>query len=362
MTRDLHQVDTVIIGAGAIGLAIARELANNNASPSLYVLEQHARSGEEVSSHNSGVIHAGIYYPTHSLKARLCVQGNRLLYRYAALNRLPFKQLGKLIVAKASQRKELEALFQQGLNNGVQGLTWLEQDALQALEPNVTANIAIQSSTTGIIDAPAFVQQLEFDASAQGAHILFRHQVVRIKAIHNGYELYINHEFYLHCRCLINAAGLSAGKFSSEQNSYFAQGQYFTYQAPSPFSQLIYPLPEKNQQGLGVHSTIDMHEQLHFGPDVQYMPTVDYHFDENRKHHFAQAIRQYFPALDVDKLKPGQVGVRPKISAENQPAKDFHISKTSNGRGALITLMGIESPGLTASLAIGQYVRELLNE
>ena len=354
-------LDTVVIGAGVVGLACARAIAKRSGEP-VFVVEQHPRSGEETSSHNSGVIHAGIYYPQGSLKADLCVKGNRQLYAYAKEKRIPHKKLGKLIVAKEPQREALQALYNQATSNGVVGLTWLEKSDINQREPNVNADIAIHSSTTGIIDAAALTAQLEADVCALGATVLFKHQVSDIKRVKNRYQLTINNAFILSCRHLVNAAGLSATQLAQDRPTYFAKGQYYNYQTAAPFSQLVYPLPEPNQQGLGIHATLNLAGQVQFGPDVQFQATPSYAFDESRKLHFVRAIQDYFPDVNSDKLKPGQTGIRPKLSQAGEPAEDFHIAAQRNGSAVLINLFGIESPGLTASLAIGDYVSNLLNE
>ena len=360
-TLPIEEVDTVIIGAGVVGLAIARELAQSFQTE-VAVLEQHARCGEEVSSHNSGVIHAGLYYPKSWLRTQLCIKGRKLLYQYAEEKGITYRRVGKLVVATSEQQGELQRIYKQAQQNGVNDLQWLNRNQLQHKEPNVEAEYAIFSPSSGIIDTAQYIQQLEIDAQLLGVNLCYQHRVGSVVKHQAGYRLVVNNAFIVQCRQLINAAGLGATHLTSNQTTYFGKGHYYSYQAPPPFQHLVYPLPDTALRGLGVHSTMNLAGQVQFGPDISYQDHIDYSFDENRKLDFISAIQRYYPQLNPDKLMPGQTGVRPKLSGPNEMAKDFHISLSRDKKIRLIELFGIESPGLTASLAIANYVRELLNE
>ena len=357
-------LDCVVIGAGVVGLACARQLAE--AGDDVLVLEQHELIGSETSSRNSEVIHAGIYYPTGSLKAALCVDGNRLLYQYCLDNNIPHENCGKVIVATHDGQVDvLESYRSQAEANGVAPLQWLDQQQLARLEPAVRAIGGLMSSTTGIIDSHSFMLSLEGRLEAAGGMIAFGSRVERIEAHSKHVELLVDGTV-LRCRKVINSAGLEAPGLARQTDphapdAYFARGHYFSYSGKPPFSRLVYPVAEPG--GLGVHVTIDLAGQVKFGPDVQWCEAPDYQFDESRKNAFEEAIRRYFPTLVSERLQPDYVGVRPKISGPEEAGADFRIDgPDQHGVSGLVNLLGIESPGLTASLAIAKRVTGLLAE
>lgn len=380
MSNDLKS-DITIIGAGVIGLAIARSLATQYLpNTSILVLEACNQAGLHTSTRNSGVIHAGIYYPTNSLKAKLCVKGKHLLYRYCAERSISHKKIGKFIVAKAHQKDQLHALWQQAKNNGVDDLIWLETEALKQKEPNVSGDCALFSPSTGIIDSAEYLLVLQADLDALGVDIAYQCQVVSIDTSQSTNRLVINNQgqtLTLESPLVINAAGLGAQTIASatnglEQSSiptlYPCKGHYFSLSGPSPFTHLVYPMPEPNTTGLGIHATLDTSGQVRFGPDTQYCSDdYSYQFDniDTARDRFVNAIRNYYPHIHADnlkqKLQPDFVGIRPKIQGPKQPSCDFIIrDESDNGAHGVINLFGIESPGLTASLAIGEYVTDMV--
>lgn len=360
------ELDAVVIGGGVIGLAVARALALQGRSVTL--LESESRLGQHTSSRNSEVIHAGIYYPPGSLKARLCVAGKALLYAYAEQNGVPHRRLGKLIVAtREDEVPALEKIRSNADQCGVTDLEWLETKHVTALEPAVKAVRGLFSPSTGIIDSHAFMSALRRDATEHGAEVVTSSPVMGGRVLDTGgFELAIGgaEPTTVRCRTLVNAAGLWAQNVarsiqgvpaSSIPAQYFAKGHYFTLNGKSPFSHLVYPVPVPG--GLGVHVTLDLAGQARFGPDVSWIDGVDYSFQAGREARFYEAIRRYFPALGAGALTPGHTGIRPKLGGAGEPAQDFllHAEREHSVPG-LINLYGIESPGLTASLALAEQV------
>lgn len=357
-----ERLDTIVIGAGVVGLACAARLAE--AGRDVLVLEQHRIIGSETSARNSEVIHAGIYYPTGSEKARLCVQGKALLYDYCARYAIPHARCGKVIVAVTDDQTEiLEGYRRQANENGAGELRWLDQKALNAMEPSVRGVAGLFSESTGIIDSHSFMLSLQGRLEAAGGMIAFGSRVERLGLV-SGIPEVVLEEQSLQARVLVNSAGLSApflaaGIDPHAPAGHFARGHYFSYSGRAPFSRLVYPVAEPG--GLGVHVTVDLAGQVKFGPDVQWCDAVDYEFDTSRKGNFAEAIRRYFPDLDEDRLQPDYVGVRPKISGPGERAADFRVDGAQvHGVPGLINLLGIESPGLTSSLAIAEQVAALV--
>lgn len=368
----MFDVECVVIGAGVVGLATAYALSKQGVE--VMVLEQHDNIGVESSSRNSEVIHAGIYYPQDSLKAQLCVQGKKLLYQFCQQHHIPHQAIGKLIIAQNdAELEQLKQLKHNAHACGVDDLQLLSAAAAQEIEPQIRCAAALYSPSTGIIDSHSLMLSLQGLSEQQGAQIVF-HTPVSALRLHaeKGFEVHIKEQdFSLHCRYLINAAGLWAPKLSTTLGivdeaapiiDEYCKGQYFSYQGKNPFNHLIYPLP--NEAGLGIHSSQDLGGQLRFGPDVQWVPHLDYDPDPNRLDDFYATIRNYWPAVQKDRLQPDFCGIRAKISPRGQPAADFYIATAAaHGYSGLIQLFGIESPGLTACLAIGEYVhKQLLND
>jgi L-2-hydroxyglutarate oxidase LhgO len=358
-------VECVVVGAGVIGLAVARALVQRGHE--VVVLERHGSIGNETSSRNSEVIHAGIYYPTGSLKAQLCVAGRERLYGYCARRGVGHRRLGKLIVATTSvQSATLEALQQKAEANGVWDLQPLTAPQARRLEPAVRCTAALLSPSTGIIDSHGLMLSLQGEAEEGGAMIAFHAPVLggwlepdRITLDVGGAA-----PMRLACRRLVNAAGLGAQEIVQRlvgfdwafvPPRYLAKGHYFTLPGRSPFSRLIYPVPEA--AGLGVHVTLDLGGQARFGPDVEWVDSINYDIDPQRALSFYQAIRRYYPELRDGALQPGYTGIRPKLHPPGGPPEDFVIQgPETHGVAGLINLYGIESPGLTASLALADLV------
>ena len=363
-----EMVDVCIVGAGVIGLAIARELAVSGKD--VLVLEQGTRFGEGVSSRNSEVIHAGIYYPAGSLKAELCVRGKSLLYEYCASRGIGHDRIGKLIVATTeAEEQQLQDIKRQASDNGVDDLVEVSRHRLQEIEPALNASMALFSPSTGIISAPDLMTSLLADLESCGGTLATRTSVSAVKYGTLGFTVMcdIEKELYeFRCERLVNAAGLGAQQLATSIEGlsqefvpplFLCKGNYFTYQGRSPFSHLIYPVPERSGAGLGVHATIDLGGQVKFGPDVEYVETEDYAVSDDRLDQGIRAIRKYFPALDQDRLVAGYAGIRPKLQGPGDPFCDFVIqSEDVHQVPGLVNLFGVESPGLTSSIAIAETV------
>jgi L-2-hydroxyglutarate oxidase LhgO len=357
-----ERIDCLVIGAGVVGLACARALARDGRE--VLVLERQGRIGTETSSRNSEVIHAGIYYDTGSLKANLCVRGKAMLYRYCETYGVPFARCGKIIVATdVTQFETLRGYQRRAIANGVGELRWLSPADVAQLEPAISCVGAVLSETTGIIDSHAFMESLVGELEAHHGMIAF-HSEVMAGAPDGGRVRIETKQMALDAAFVVNAAGLGAPDLArclapdasaSLPRAYYAKGQYYTLSGRSPFARLVYPVAE--QGGLGVHVTLDLAGQARFGPDVVWIDAVDYRFDERNRERFVSAIRRYYPALDEGRLQPGYTGIRPKISGAAEAAADFLVAGPKrHGVAGLIHLLGIESPGLTASLALADDV------
>ncbi len=362
----MENVDCVVIGAGVVGLAVARALAL--AGREVIILEAAEGIGTETSSRNSEVIHAGIYYPKGSLMARTCVEGRRLLYAYCAEHGVPHRNCGKLIVATNAQESELlQSIKGRAEANGVEGMQLLSGNAATQLEPNLHCTAALLSPATGIVDSHSYMLALLGDAEAHGAMLAIHSPVTAGRVVDGGIELEVGgtEPMQLRCRLVINAAGLHAPDLARKisgmpsdkiPTAYYAKGNYFTLSGRSPFSRLIYPVPVPG--GLGVHITVDLGGQAKFGPDVEWIPGIDYSVDPHRADKFYAAVRKYWPALKDGALQPGYAGIRPKIVPPGAPAQDFTLQgPADHGVPGLVNMFGIESPGLTASLALAEQVR-----
>jgi L-2-hydroxyglutarate oxidase LhgO len=364
----MDRVECVVIGAGVVGLAITRRLAQ--AGLEVVVLEAAEGIGTATSSRNSEVIHAGIYYPARSLMARMCVAGKHALYDYCRDHGIPHRNCGKLIVATSeAESAKLQSIKAHAEANGVLDMEVLSGEAARALEPALRCDAALLSPSTGIVDSHAFMLALQGDAEAAGAACAFHAPLLRARAVSGGFELEVggNAPMTLACRWLVNSAGLGATAVARSISgmpvelippAYLAKGNYFSCSARAPFSHLIYPVPEPG--GLGVHLTLDLAGQARFGPDVEWVDTIDYAVDPARAERFYPAIRRYWPDLPDGALMPSYSGIRPKIVPPAVARQDFMIqSARDHGVEGLINLFGIESPGLTSSLAIADYVGEL---
>lgn len=374
----MDRFDYCIIGAGVIGLAIAYKLSQSYPKASILLIERQAQFGTETSSRNSEVIHAGIYYPTNSLKAQLCIEGKKQVYKFCQTYQVPYKKTGKLIIAKdANDLAQLEALKLNAQKNQVD-LELISQHQCQQLEPQVRAAAALFSPTTGIIDSHSFMQTLLTLAEQQGTLYSPNTQLIKAEKNSQGFCLQLttpSGQYHCQSQFLINSAGLMATEVAAKidvmtqediPQYHLCRGHYFHYQGRAPFSHLIYPLPNKNTTGLGIHATLDLAGQVRFGPDTQYIDEIDYTFPENPqklKEQFDQAIKEYFPGVISNKLVPSYTGIRPKLSQANEAARDFMIQDWQQHKiPGLINLFGIESPGLTSSLAIADSIMASLKE
>jgi L-2-hydroxyglutarate oxidase LhgO len=362
----LNDVDCIVIGAGVIGLAAARALARGGRE--VIILECERHFGMHLSSRNSEVIHAGIHYTPNSLKARLCVAGRDLLYRYCAERGIPHRRCGKFTVATAdTQLAALENIEANARASGVFDLVWLEGSEARRAEPELQCIRALLSPSTGIIDSHSLMQSLLADAEAGGANIVYDTKVTSLRATAGGIEIAINGESapLVRARTVVNSAGLQADRVAASIQDFparfipkvrFAKGSYFALSGASPFSRLVYPAPTAGGH-LGIHMTLDLGGAARFGPDFEWVQSLDYAVDPQRAGLFAEAIRQYWPGLTEARLYPAYAGIRPKLSGPGQPARDFCVSgPKEHGVAGVVNLFGMESPGLTASLALGEYI------
>ena len=367
MTPD---VETIVVGAGVVGLAVARALANRGQE--VMVLEQHDIIGSETSSRNSEVIHAGIYYPPGSLRAKLCVEGKAMLYRFCADNGVSHQPITKLLVATSeAQLPKLKAIQETAAKNGVTDLQPLSAEQARALEPELACTAALLSPSTGIIDSHGFMLALEGHVEAKGGQVVLNTTVTRLSRMPDGlYEIITGGEASsrITARRLIVSAGLHASKLARTlpwtgnyrpPETYYAKGQYYAYSGKSPFSRHIYPMPDG--AWLGLHVTVDVGGRCKFGPDIEWIPDIDYAFDTAKIDKFLGFIRTYYPGLDVARLHADYTGIRPKLYREGEAVPDFflHGPETHHLPG-LMLLYGIESPGLTAALAMAEMVADRL--
>ena len=366
----MYDIETLVIGAGVVGLACARALAL--AGRDVMVLERHDLIGSETSARNSEVIHAGIYYATGSLKARLCVDGKHQLYDFCAENGVGHERIGKLIVAShEAQLGDLERIRQKAAENGVTDLVFVDRQELEQREPALGCAGALWSPSTGIVDSHGFMLALQGGLEAHNGQVVLNTNVEHIAALpEGGYLVQVASEgaegYAITCRELIVSAGHgSAGLMAdlpgaNSPRTYMAKGSYFKLQGKSPFSTLIYPVPQ-DTGGLGVHLTLDLQHQARFGPDVEWVDRIDYEVDPARGDRFYEAIRTYWPDLPDNSLIPDYSGVRPKIVGPGEPLGDFRIDgPEAHGLKGLVALYGMESPALTSALAIGDEVRSRL--
>lgn len=361
------RVQCCVIGAGVVGLAVSRSLAMSGFE--VVILEREKRIGTGISARNSEVIHAGIYYPRNSLKATLCTEGRELLYNYCESQNINHKRIGKLLVAtKKSEISTLNSIVMKASNNGVNDLVLLNKSQIYDIEPNIKAEAALFSPSTGIVDSHELMGSFLKDAEGSGAALALNTSVKGGKYDQGRWVLETedntsrsgNESYELECSMVVNCAGLASSSVAlllgchSAPTTTFAKGNYFSLlNTPNPFNHLIYPLP--SDHGLGIHATLDLNNQVRFGPDVEWVENEhDFNVNPNRRELFSQAIREYWPSLPEDSLAPSYAGIRPKVDVG-----DFIIQDSSvHGIPGLINLFGIESPGLTSSMAIGNAVRD----
>jgi L-2-hydroxyglutarate oxidase LhgO len=368
----LTDADCIVIGAGVIGLAVARALAAQGRD--VIILERERHFGMHLSSRNSEVIHAGIHYKPDSLKARMCVAGRELLYRYCAEHGIDSSRCGKFTVATSeAQLPALEKIAANARDSGVFDLTWLDAAEARRLEPALSCLAALSSPSTGIIDSHAYMQALLADAERGGASIVYSTEVAAMR-IHAGcIDLLIGEDASpaVRARAVVNSAGLQAHRVAASIEGFprehipkifYGKGSYFALAGRSPFARLVYPAPPTSGGHLGIHMTLDLSGAARFGPDLEWVDCVDYAVDERRAAAFSVAIKEYWPDLDANRLKAAYAGVRPKLSGPGESARDFHISgPADHGIAGIVNLFGMESPGLTSSLALGGYIAGLLS-
>jgi L-2-hydroxyglutarate oxidase LhgO len=369
-----YKADITIIGAGVVGLAIAAQVASKDRE--VYVLEKNETFGLEISSRQSGVIHSGIYYPENSLKAKLCVAGNRILYELCERYDIGYRRLGKLIVATSDEEAgELQTLLERGRRNGVEGLRILSRQEVKELEPNVEGVAAILSPSTGIIDSHGLMKYFIAKAKDGGAQIAYQTKAVGMEKVAEGYKVTVEDsagEFSFITRILVNCAGLYCDKVAelagidiakAGYKLHYCKGEYFSVSSGRSrlVKRLIYPVPPPKITGVGIHITFDLEGRMRLGPSIQYVDSIDYAVDNQHKRLFYDSVRRFLPWITYDDLEPEMAGIRPKLQEAGGDFKDFVIREESNkGLPGFINLIGIESPGLTASPAIAGYVCGLL--
>ncbi len=366
--------EVTIIGAGVIGLAIAEKLSQ--ISKDVFVVEKHVTFGQETSSRNSEVIHAGIYYPQGSLKAKFCVEGNDLLYEYCWKFDIPHKKCGKLIVATSEDEiTVIQGIKETAAKNGVY-LSMLEKDQITKMEPNIFALKALFSPTTGIVDSHSLMKRFETNTVINGGQLVYGSEVTAIRKIHKGYEVTLlgpdKESYSFSTRILINSAGLTSdtiaemvGICDEHLKIAFCKGEYFRINPPKNrlINRLIYPIPHHNMEGIGVHVTIDMAGGVKLGPDITYLDSkvYDYKVDPSKQEEFWKSARKFLPFLQLEDIAPETAGIRPKTQKKGEPIHDFYIREESyRGYKGFINLIGMESPGLTSCLAIANYVLKLI--
>lgn len=362
----VETVDALVIGAGVVGLAVARALAL--AGREVVVLEAEPRMGAHASSRNSQVIHAGIYYQPGSLKARSCIAGRGLLYRYCEERGIAHRRIGKLLVAVESEEiSRLHALVARARDNGVDDIRLLARGEWETMEPGIRAAAVAWSPASGIVDVHGLMANLLADCERAGGVVVMNSEVLGGRLLDDGVELRVSDpaEYRVRCRTVINCAGLRATQVALQlgvaprhvPRPYFARGQYFALQGKSPFQHLIYPLPEAG--GLGIHATLDLGGQLHFGPDVRWCENPDYAFEAGLEANFRAAVSRYYPGIADREIHGAHCGVRTKLAGPGEHDADFRIDGPSeHGCNGLVNLYGIESPGLTASLSLADIVAE----
>jgi L-2-hydroxyglutarate oxidase LhgO len=370
----LAEIDVAIIGAGVIGLATAGVIAQQRKE--VFVLEKNHSFGLETSSRNSEVIHAGIYYPENFLKTRLCIEGKSLLYELCDRHDIAYKKLGKIIVAASEdETTQLEKLCEKGRKNGVEDLMLLSQTELKKLEPNVEARTGLLSLSSGVLDSHTLLKVLYNQARKKGAEFVFGTKVIGIERIGAKYRVEIRDREGISAfisQVVINAAGLNSDKIArlagmdiakAGYKLHYCKGEYFSLSSKyrNVVNRLIYPIPE--QAGHGIHVTLGLDGRVRLGPDARYIEVIDYEVDGSQKEAFYNSVKRFLPHIELEDLTPEFAGIRPKLQGPGEAFRDFVIAhEEKNGFPGLINLIGIESPGLTASLAIARYVGRMVKE
>jgi len=371
-----YGADITIIGAGVVGLAIAAQVAGEDRE--VYVLEKNETFGLEISSRQSGVIHSGIYYPEGSLKAKMCVAGNRILYELCEKYGIGHRRLGKLIVATSDEEtRELQTLLERGQRNGAEGLSILSKREMKELEPNIEGVAAILSPSTGVIDSYGLMKYFIAKAKDWGVQIAYQTKVVGIEKVADGYKVTVEDgtgKFSFTTRLLINCAGLHCDKVAelagidiakAGYKLHYCKGEYFSISSAKStlVKRLIYPVPPPKVTGVGIHLTFDLEGRMRLGPSIHYVDSIDYAVDNQHKRLFYDSARRFLPSIEYDDLEPEMAGIRPKLQEPGGDIKDFVIRDESDkGLPGFINLIGIESPGLTASPAIAKYVSSLIEQ
>ena len=368
--------DITIIGAGVVGLAIAEKVSEEHKN--VFLIEKHISFGQETSSRNSEVIHAGIYYTKDSLKSRLCVEGKWMLYDYCKKYNVPYNNCGKLIVATSENEiSVIEGIRQTAIKNGVNDLSFIGREEIAGLEPNIFALKALYSPSTGIVDSHSLMKQYETNALNNGCQVVYGSEVTGIIKIKGGYKITLldadKQNYSFTTKIIINSAGLTSDKISemvgiTDENLkiLFCKGEYFRINPPKNrlIKRLIYPVPHHNMEGIGIHVTIDMGGGVKLGPDVKYLESniYDYKLTASKQEAFYLSAKKFLPFLEFEDLAPEMAGIRPKIQKPGEPLRDFYImEETKRGYPGFINLIGIESPGLTSSISIAKYVNDLIS-
>lgn len=371
----MEKIGIAVIGAGVVGLAVALELSKEHQS--IFVLEKESSFGQGISSRNSEVIHAGIYHPTESLKTKTCVEGRNLLYDFCEKNKIACGKIGKLIVAANEKEVEdLNSLLKQGLRNGVENLRLISKKEIKELEPNVSAAAAIYSPSTGIVDSHGLMKNLAARFESNGGVIAYNTEVIGIEKAESGFKITVKDKkgeaFDFLARVFINAAGLDSDKIASmvglskdEYGLKYSKGDYLRVNSSKArlINRLVYPVPRKTGSGLGIHATLDLAGGLRLGPDDEYVEKISYEVDESKIKIFYESVKNFLPFINLKDLSPDMAGIRPKLQGQGEPFRDFIIKNEIDERlPGFINLIGIESPGLTASLSIAKIVGKLVKE
>lgn len=369
----MEKVDITIVGAGAIGLAVAAELSHNYRD--IFVIEKNSTFGQETSSRNSEVIHAGIYYPPSSQKTKTCIEGKHLLYEFCAAHNIHYQRMGKLIVAiDSGEEKDLEELFRHGLKNGVTDLKLIFRSEIKKIEPYINAKAAIYSPSTGIIDSHRFMQTLVWQFKGRGGQIAYNTELIGVEKTKDGFKLVVKDKegenFKFFSRILINCAGLNSGEIAamaglvkSEYKLKYCKGDYFRVQPNKAkfITHLVYPVPKKDHAGLGIHATLDLAGALRLGPDDEYVDKINYDVNPDKRNFFYEGVSKFLSFIEPQDIYPDMAGIRPKLQGPGEGFRDFIIrDETDNSLSGFINLIGIESPGLTGSLSIARLIRRMI--